>query len=89
MNEQPVTTASQQRGLFERHFQTGLQVVITALVIWAGGSLIDLRDKMILFEERDVTRTRTLDKHQADLNKMGLDIQDIKQDVHDLKRSEK
>ena len=36
--------------LMERHIQTGIQIVLVALLIWFGQSIIELKDKMARVE---------------------------------------
>lgn len=51
--------------LFERHLQTGIQVVLVALIIWFGQSTLDVKDKVARLEEqirglqRDFTTANT------------------------------
>lgn len=39
---------------FERHIQTVIQVIITALVLWVGGAVMNVRDSAIRLEEKGV-----------------------------------
>lgn len=57
--------------LFERHLQTGIQVVLVALIIWFGQSTLDVKDKVARLEEqirglqRDFT-TATTNRYTSD-----------------------
>jgi ribosomal protein L29 len=43
---------------FERHIQTVIQVVITALLLWIGSAVLNVRDSSIRLEEK-YTQTRS------------------------------
>ncbi len=45
-------STDQQRSVFERHFQTGVQVVMVALLLWAGRELVSLGQSSAVLEER-------------------------------------
>lgn len=38
--------------MFERHFQTGIQVVLVALILWAGAQLVEIGQQSAVLEER-------------------------------------
>lgn len=52
---------------FERHAQTGIQVILVAVTIWVGSSIIALRDATIRMEEKSV-------QHREALNELKLEI---------------
>jgi len=39
-----------RRGLFEQRVQTVLMTVVTALILWVGNSLLDVRDRLTRLE---------------------------------------
>ncbi|GAA0710989.1 hypothetical protein GCM10009022_44050 [Vreelandella titanicae] len=41
--------------VFERHMQTGIQVLLVALIIWAGTELVKLGQQLVVLEERLTT----------------------------------
>lgn len=38
---------------FEKHAQTAIQVILVAITVWVGSSIISLRDGMIRLEEKN------------------------------------
>lgn len=52
--------------LFERHLQTGIQVVLVALIIWFGQSTLDVKDKVARLEEQIRSVQRDLSSANAD-----------------------
>lgn len=46
-----------REGNLEKHVQTGIAAVLMALLAWAGLTLLDVRDRQIRMEVRQVTST--------------------------------
>lgn len=57
--------------LLERHLQTGIQIVLVALILWFGQSTLDVKDKVARLEEqmrglqRDLS-TATINRYTSD-----------------------
>lgn len=63
---------------FERHGQTIIGAVLLALLLWAGMTLLDVRDRLGRIETRQVAavdRDRYLDTEIADLRRRLRDIE--------------
>lgn len=63
---------------FEKHGQTIIGAVLLALLLWAGMTLLDVRDRLGRIETRQVAaadRDRYLDTEIADLRRRLRDIE--------------
>lgn len=57
--------------VFERHMQTGIQVLLVALCIWAGAQLVKLGQQSVVLEERLATQALTLHEMRQELRSWG------------------
>lgn len=57
--------------VFERHMQTGIQVLLVALIIWAGTELVKLGQQSVVLEERLATQGMTLQEMRHELRSWG------------------
>lgn len=57
--------------VFERHMQTGIQVLLVALIIWAGTELVKLGQQSAVLEERLATQGMTLIEMREELRSWG------------------
>lgn len=61
----------EERSIFERHFQTGVQVVICALLLWAGRELVSLGQSSAVLEERLAAQGAMLSEMRAEMAGMS------------------
>jgi hypothetical protein len=66
---------------FEKHVQTIMLAVITAAAIAMVSFLWNLNAKIAAMEERDRGKTETINNLQQSMNRMQLDMLDIKDRV--------
>lgn len=57
--------------VFERHMQTGIQVLLVALIIWAGAQLVSLGQQSLVLEERLANQGLTLMEVREELRSWG------------------
>lgn len=57
--------------VFERHMQTGIQVLLVALIIWAGAQLVSLGQQSLVLEERLANQGLTLMEMREELRSWG------------------
>tara|TARA_R110002051_G_scaffold219546_2_gene283536 strand:+ start:86 stop:391 length:306 start_codon:yes stop_codon:yes gene_type:complete len=57
--------------VFERHMQTGIQVLLVALIIWAGTELVKLGQQSVVLEERLTTQGLMLNELRQELREWG------------------
>lgn len=53
--------------VFERHMQTGIQLLLVALIIWAGTALVSLGQQSAVLEERITSQAMTLQEMRQEL----------------------
>ncbi len=53
--------------VFERHMQTAIQVVLVALILWAGTELVQIGRQSAVLEERLATQGLTLQQMRQEL----------------------
>lgn len=53
--------------VFERHMQTGIQVLLVALILWAGTELVQIGRQSAVLEERLATQGLTLQQMRQEL----------------------
>ncbi|MFG6159642.1 hypothetical protein ACGTNG_12620 [Halomonas sp. 1390] len=64
--------ASKQEGtMLERHFQTGVQMVMVALLLWAGRELVALGQSSAVLEERLAAQGTLLAEMRAEMQEMS------------------
>ncbi|BCB62210.1 hypothetical protein HaloA020_29110 [Halomonas sp. A020] len=57
--------------VLERHMQTGIQVLLVALCIWAGAQLVKLGQQSVVLEERLTTQGLMLNELRQELREWG------------------
>ncbi|WP_141101340.1 hypothetical protein [Halomonas campaniensis] len=57
--------------VFERHMQAGIQVLLVALIIWAGTELVKLGQQSVVLEERLTTQGLMLNELRQELREWG------------------
>ncbi|MDQ7731608.1 hypothetical protein QT231_02790 [Halomonas sp. SpR1] len=57
--------------VFERHMQTGIQVLLVALIIWAGSELVKLGQQSVVLEERLTTQGLMIQEMRQELKSWG------------------
>lgn len=80
--------------VFERHMQTGIQVLLVALIIWAGAQLVSLGQQSVVLEERLTTQGIMLMEMREELRSWGdtyyrtvdakRELNEIESRIHDL-----
>lgn len=73
--------------VFERHMQTGIQVLLVALIIWAGTQLVNLGQQSVVLEERLATQGLTLQEMREELRSWGdtyYRTVDAKRELNDI-----
>jgi hypothetical protein len=73
--------------VFERHMQTGIQVLLVALIIWAGTELVKLGQQSAVLEERLATQGLTLMEMREELRAWGdtyYRVADAKRELNDI-----
>lgn len=53
--------------VFERHMQTGIQVLLVGLILWAGTELVQIGRQSAVLEERLATQGLTLQQMRQEL----------------------
>ncbi|MCL7941207.1 hypothetical protein M8009_13015 [Halomonas sp. ATCH28] len=61
----------EDRNIFERHFQTGVQVVMVALLLWAGRELVALGQSSAVLEERLAAQGALLNEMRQEMASMS------------------
>lgn len=56
---------------FERHMQTGIQVLLVALILWAGSELVKLGQQSVVLEERLTMQGLMLQEMRHELKSWG------------------
>lgn len=75
----------QQKGNFERHFQTGLQTLLVALVAFVFTRLDKLNESMIRIDERIKVSQEQYFDLKTDVNKLKIDIININQQLTEMR----
>lgn len=57
--------------VFERHMQTGIQVLLVGLIFWAGTELVQVGRQSAVLEERIATQGLTLQQMRQELRGWG------------------
>jgi len=57
--------------VFERHMQTGIQILLVALIMWAGTELVKLGQQSMVLEERLTSQGALLNELRAELREWG------------------
>ncbi|KIN15840.1 hypothetical protein RO22_04060 [Halomonas sp. KHS3] len=57
--------------IFERHMQTGIQVLLVTLIIWAGSELVKLGQQSVVLEERLTMQDLMLQEMRHELKSWG------------------
>ncbi|OAL57885.1 hypothetical protein A6R74_10770 [Halomonas sp. ALS9] len=57
--------------IFERHMQTGIQVLLVTLIIWAGSELVKLGQQSVVLEERLTIQDLMLQEMRQELKSRG------------------
>lgn len=57
--------------VFERHMQTGIQVLLVALIIWAGSEIVKIGQQSVVLEERLATQGMILQEMRMELRSWG------------------
>ncbi|WP_144982937.1 MULTISPECIES: hypothetical protein [Halomonadaceae] len=57
--------------VFERHMQTGIQVLLVALILWAGSELVKLGQQTVVLEERLTMQGLMLQEMRHELKSWG------------------
>lgn len=81
MSEEP----NGYRSGFERHLQTIVQVVATAILLWGGSTLVELRTTLSVLSANVNTLTIQLSKMEARTDRNSDDIGKLREDQ--LRRS--
>lgn len=63
--------AGSDRNVFERHLQTGVQLILVALVLWAGSQLVAIGQQYAVLEERITAQGALLTELRAELKEWG------------------
>ena len=72
-----------QASPLERHLQTGIQVILVALLIWSGQAIIELKDKMARVEEKLTSlQASTADRYPK--SQAVIELNEIRNKVNDL-----
>lgn len=56
---------------FERHMQTGIQVLLVGLILWAGSELVKLGQQSVVLEERLTMQGLMLQEMRQELKSWG------------------
>jgi hypothetical protein len=68
---------------FERHLQTGIQLILVGVVVWVGTSILELRQDMVLLKERDESKTKTFENLRNEVarsNESRYRVEDARRD---------
>ena len=57
--------------IFERYMQTGIQVLLVTLIIWAGSELVKLGQQSVVLEERLTMQDLMLQEMRHELKSWG------------------
>jgi len=57
--------------VFERHMQTGIQILLVALIMWAGTQLVKLGHQSVVLEERLTNQGALLNEMRIELKEWG------------------
>lgn len=57
--------------VFERHMQTGIQVLLVGLILWAGSELVKLGQQSVILEERLTMQGLMLQEMRQELKSWG------------------
>ena len=71
----------------ERHIQTVIQVVLVALLIWSGQSIIELKDKMARVEEK-LTSLQQSANDRYPKSQAALEFGALKRHIEDIEREQ-
>lgn len=63
--------AAGEQSMFEKHFQTGVQVVMVALLLWAGRELVALGQSSAVLEERLAAQGALLTEMRQEMQEMS------------------
>lgn len=80
-------SATQSKGSFERHFQTGLQTLLVALVGFVFTRLDRLNENMVRVDERLKVSAEQYYDLKSDVNKLKMDVISINQQLTEIKYS--
>lgn len=61
------STASENRSMFERHLQTGIQLLLVGLIGWAGLKLVTLGEHIAVLQERQLNQGRQIENLRRDI----------------------
>lgn len=64
--EQDFDPPRRESSALERHAQTLVTAVILAVLLWIGSAVVDVRDRLSRYEERNVTQSAQLNQILAD-----------------------
>lgn len=81
--------AVKKEGGIEKHIQTVLLSVISVSIIGAYSVVSNINEKVIRMEEREITKKEQIDNMQISLNKMQLDMLDLKDRMKDMESDNK
>ncbi len=64
--------------VFEKHLQTVVQVVATAILLWGGATLVELRTAVSVLSSNVSTLTMQLTKMEAKVDKNADDLAKVR-----------
>lgn len=67
----PESKDTDERSAFERHFQTGVQLLVVALLVWAGRELVALGQSSAVLEERLAAQGAMLSEMREEMANMS------------------
>ena len=66
--------------MFERHLQTVVQVIATAILLWGGSTLVELRTTLSVLAANVSTLSLQLGKMEARTDRNSEDINKLRED---------
>jgi hypothetical protein len=77
-------TAPRKETGIEKHIQTILLSIITAFIITGVYKISSMSDQIIRMEERDKQKKEQIDAMQGTMNRLQLDMSDVKERITKL-----